>query len=118
MLACDFFPVDCTVTLKRISVFFVLQVANQSVHLPGTTTNPDSRLTTQQIRNLVMNLDDHLTQFRFLICDRASQVTASFDAVLTDVASAWSGFLLVARRRTVSPSGSSTRSEPNSPTTC
>jgi len=27
MLACDFFPVDCAVTLTRISVFFVLEVA-------------------------------------------------------------------------------------------
>jgi putative transposase len=27
MLACDFFPVDCAVTLKRIYVFFVLEVA-------------------------------------------------------------------------------------------
>jgi putative transposase len=29
MLACDFFPVDCTVTLKRIYVFFVLEVGTQ-----------------------------------------------------------------------------------------
>jgi putative transposase len=85
MLACDFFHVDCAVTLKRIYVFFVLEVANRSVHLLGTTTNPDGRWTTQQIRNLVMDLDDHLTQFRFLVCDRAGQFTASFDAVLADV---------------------------------
>jgi putative transposase len=26
MLACDFFPVDCAVTLQRISVFFVMEV--------------------------------------------------------------------------------------------
>jgi transposase len=85
MLTCDFFPVDCAVTLKRISVFFVLEVANRSVHLLGTTTNPDGRWTTQQIRNLVMDLDDRVTQFRFLVCDRAGQFTASFDAVLADV---------------------------------
>jgi putative transposase len=40
MLACDFFHVDCAVTLKRISVFFVLEVGNRSVYLLGTTTNP------------------------------------------------------------------------------
>jgi hypothetical protein len=85
MLACDFFPVDCAVTLKRIYVFFVLEVANRSVHLLGTTTNPDGRWTTQRIRNLVMDLDDRVTQFRFLVCDRAGQFTASFDAVLADV---------------------------------
>ncbi|MCA1821217.1 MAG: IS3 family transposase, partial [Pseudonocardia sp.] len=58
MLACDFFHVDCAVTLKRIYVFFVLEVTNRSLHLLGTTTNPDGRWTTQQIRNLVMDLDD------------------------------------------------------------
>jgi putative transposase len=119
MLACDFFHLDCAVTLTRISVFFVLEVANRSVHLLGTTTNPNSRWTTQQIRNLVMDLNDHLTQFRFLVCNRASQVTASFDAVNWPMwASAWSGFLRVARGRTVSPNGSPAPSEPNSPTAC
>ena len=71
MLACDFFHVDCAVTLKRIYVVFVLEVANRSVHLLGATPNPDGRWTTQQIRNLTMDLGDHLTQFQFLVRDRA-----------------------------------------------
>jgi putative transposase len=85
MVACDFFHVDCAVTLKRISVFFVVEVGNRSVHLLDTTTNPDNRWTTQQIRNLVMDLGDRATEFRFLVRDRAGQFTASFDAVLADV---------------------------------
>jgi hypothetical protein len=41
MLACDFFHVDCAVTLQRIYVFFVLEVPSRSVHLlarPQTQT--------------------------------------------------------------------------------
>jgi transposase len=39
MLACDFFHVDCAVTLKRIYVFFVLEVGTRAVHLLATTPN-------------------------------------------------------------------------------
>jgi hypothetical protein len=85
MLACDFFPVDCTVTLKRIYVFFVLEVGTRAVHLLGMTPNPDGKWTTQQIRNLVIDLGEGVTQFRFLIRDRAGQFAASFDVVLADV---------------------------------
>jgi hypothetical protein len=85
MLACDFFHVDCAITLKRIYVFFLLEVGNRRVHLLGTTTNPDGEWTTQQVRNLLMNLDDRLTESRFLIRDRADQFTPSFDATFANV---------------------------------
>ncbi len=85
MLACDFFHVDCAVTLKRIYVFFVLEFGSRSVPLLGTTTNPHGTWTIQQFRNLVMDLGERVAQFRFLIRDRAGQFAASFDAVLVDV---------------------------------
>jgi putative transposase len=41
MLAVDFFHVDCAVTLKRIYVFFALEVSSRYVHILGMTMNPD-----------------------------------------------------------------------------
>ncbi|SFQ53645.1 integrase core domain-containing protein [Amycolatopsis rubida] len=82
MLACDFFHVDCAFSLKRIYVFFVLEVGTR--YVLGTTTNPDSGWTTQQIRNLMMDLGDRAEGIRFLNRDGAGQFAASFDAVLAD----------------------------------
>ncbi|WP_237047748.1 hypothetical protein [Lentzea guizhouensis] len=83
MLACDFRYVDCAVTVKRVCVFFVMEVGTRYVHILGTTTNPDGRWTTEQARNLLMELDDRASEFRFLVRDSAAQFIASFDSVLT-----------------------------------
>jgi putative transposase len=118
MLACDFFHVDCAVTLKRIYVFFLLEVGSRYVHILGTTANPDGPRTTQQARTLVMDLGNRADQFRFLVRDRAGQFTVSFDAVLADVGIEVVRYLLAVRGRTVSPSDLCSRSEPSSPTGC
>jgi hypothetical protein len=55
-LACDFAHVDCAVTLKRVYVFFVIELEARYVHLLGVTANPDGAWTARAARNFLMDL--------------------------------------------------------------
>jgi putative transposase len=80
ILAVDFFHVD-TVLLKRLYVLVFIEHGTRRMHLGGVTSNPTGEWTAQQARNLCLILDERFKDIKFLIRDRGSNFTASFDAV-------------------------------------
>ena len=67
--------------LKRLYVLVFIEHGTRHLHLGGVTAHPTSAWTVQQARNLALNPGERLEDFRFLIRDRGSNFTASFDAV-------------------------------------
>jgi putative transposase len=76
----DFFHVN-TMLLKRLYVLVFIEHGTRRMHPGGVTANPAGQRTTQQARNLSLTLGERFEDIKFLIRDRGSNFTASFDAV-------------------------------------
>jgi transposase InsO family protein len=82
-LACDFFTVDRPGGAQAY-VLAVIEHAPRRIRVLGVTPHPTGQWTTQQARNLLMDLRDQTRRVKFMIRDRGSNFTTAFDAVLAD----------------------------------
>jgi transposase len=84
IVATDFFSVD-TVTLKRYYVLFVVELDRRVVHLLGVTDHPTSAWVAQVARNFASSAEDAGKQLRFLVRDRDTKFTSTFDEVFRSI---------------------------------
>ena len=80
IVACDFFTVE-TISLRRLYVLFFIELDTRRVNLAGVTAHPNGTWVTQAARNLVYSLAERARPLRFLIRDRDTKFTATFDEV-------------------------------------
>jgi putative transposase len=80
ILAADFLHAG-TVALTRLYVLVFTGHGTRRVDFGGVTAHPTGGWMVQQARNLALDLGDRFGNFRFLIRDRGSNFTGSFNAV-------------------------------------
>ena len=80
ILATDFFSVG-TVFFKQLYVLFAIEHGARRAHLLGVNEHPDNSFVAQAARNLVGDLAETCRPMKFLIRDRDTKFTASFDEI-------------------------------------
>jgi putative transposase len=83
ILACDFFTVDLLGGTTAY-VLAVIEHATRRIRILGITQRPTAQWTTQQARNLLMDIGEQADKVKFMIRDRGSNFTAASGAVLAD----------------------------------
>ena len=78
--SCDFFTIE-TAFLTRFYVLFFIEIGSRRLHIAGCTSNPDALWGTQQARHLAWNIQDMNNKPRFLIHDRDTKFSGSFDEI-------------------------------------
>ncbi|MDA8360241.1 MAG: hypothetical protein M0Z95_28980, partial [Actinomycetota bacterium] len=76
----DFFHLD-TVLLRRLHVLVFIHHDSRRVRIAGIRSNPVASWVTQQARNLSMELADRANPVKFLVRDRDTKYTASFEVI-------------------------------------
>ena len=79
IVECDFFTVD-TLCLRRLYVFFFIELERRRVHIAGVTAHPNGAWVTKQARNILTTLREDGKRPRVLIRDRDVKLTNAFDA--------------------------------------
>ena len=62
----------------------MIEHSTRRIRILGVTLHPTGQWTTQQARNLLIDLGEQTEQVKFMIRDRGSNFTGAFDAVLDE----------------------------------
>ena len=80
IIAADFFHID-TVLGTRLYAMAFLEHGTRRLHITGITAHPTGEWAAQQARNLTAVLGSRMDSLRFVLRDRDTKYTESFDAV-------------------------------------